>query len=104
MADLVDAEDGAATNVCIGLFTLAGIAAGDAVCTAALGAHYMGADHVGAATLLARVNDHLGAQLKTLVDLKPGALEGNAVLRGRHRGTARRAAHELVAQASARTL
>lgn len=107
-ADLVDAEDGAAKDVCLGLLTLAGIAAGDAICAAALGAHYVGADHAGAATLLARVNDHLGAQLKTLVDLEPGAHEGNAALRGRrrgrHRGTARRAAHELVAQARARTL
>lgn len=104
VADLVDAEDGAATHVCLGLLTLAGIAAGDAICAAALGAHYVGADHAGAATLLARVNHHLGAQLKTLVDLEPGAHEGNAALRGRHRGTARRAAHELVTEARARTL
>ncbi len=104
VADLVDAEDGAVTNVCLGLLTLAGIAAGDAICAAALGAHYVGADQAGAATLLARVNHHLGAQLKTLVDLQPGAHEGNALLRARQRGTALRAAHELVAQARARTI
>lgn len=37
VAELVASEDGEAVNVCVGLAVLAGIAAGDALCVAALG-------------------------------------------------------------------
>jgi hypothetical protein len=103
VAGVVDAEDGTAINVCVGLLVLAGIAAGDAICAAALGERYSGPDHSAAATLLGRVDRKLGRRLKALVDLKPGAHYGNALLSPRQRDTAMKAAAELVAAARDRT-
>ena len=104
VAGVVDTEDGEAINVCVGLLTLAGIAAGDAICAAALGERYSGPDHAAAATLLGRVDRKLGVKLKSLIDLKPGAHYGNALLSRRQRDTALRAARELVAAARERTI
>jgi hypothetical protein len=104
VADVVAAEDGEALNVCVGLLVLAGIAAGDAICAAALGERYSGPDHAAAAALLSRVDRRLGARLKALVDLKPGAHYGNALLSRRQRDAALKAASELVAGAVARTI
>lgn len=103
VAGVVDTEDGAAINVCVGLLVLAGIAAGDAICAAALGERYSGSDHATAATLLGRVDRKLGSRLKTLVDLKPGAQYGNELLTPRQRQTALRAAEALVEGAKTRT-
>lgn len=103
VAGVVDAEDGEAINVCVGLLVLAGIAAGDAICASALGERYSGPDHAAAATLLSRVDRRLGSQLKALVHLKPGAHYGNALLSDRQRGAALKAATELVHEAAART-
>ena len=55
VANLIDSEDGTALNVCVGVAVLAGIAAGDAVCAAALGERYSGQDHEAAADVLSRV-------------------------------------------------
>ncbi|AWB93414.1 hypothetical protein [Aeromicrobium chenweiae] len=52
VAELVASEDGAAINVCVGTAVLAGIAAADAICAAALGEDYSGTDHAAAASLL----------------------------------------------------
>jgi hypothetical protein len=103
VAGVVDDEDGAAINVCVGLAVLAGIAAGDAVCAAALGERYSGSDHAAAATLLKRVDADLASKLKTLVDLKPGAHYGTSLLSDRQRKSALRAAAELVDAAISRT-
>jgi hypothetical protein len=104
VATVVDSEDGEAINVCVGLLTLAGIAAADAICAAALGERYSGPDHVAAATLLGRVDRKLGVKLKSLVDLKPGAHYGTALLSARQRKTAMSAATDLVAAARERTI
>jgi hypothetical protein len=103
VADVVAAEDGEALNVCVGLLVLAGIAAGDAICAAALGERYSGPDHAAAAALLSRVDRRLGARLKALLDLKPGAHYGKALLSRRQRDAALKAASQLVAGAVART-
>lgn len=103
VATVVDEEDGEAINVCVGLLVLAGIAAADAICAAALGERYSGSDHAAAATLLGRVDRKLGTRLRTLVSLKPGAHYGNALLSRRQRDAALKAATELVEAAKART-
>jgi hypothetical protein len=103
VAGVVDTEDGTAINVCVGLLVLAGIAAGDAICAVALGERYAGSDHAAAATLLGRVDRKLGARLKSLIALKPGAHYGNALLSARQRDTAMKAAAELLVVARDRT-
>lgn len=102
VAGVVDDADGAAVNVCVGLLVLAGIAAGDTVCAVALGERHAGSDHAAATALLTRVDPTLGVRLRTLIDLKPGAHYGNALLSSRQRQTALRAATELVREAGAR--
>jgi len=70
VARLIEAEDGAAVNVCVGVAVLAGIAASDAICVAGLGERHAGADHHAAAALLSRVDRRLARQLTDLVDMK----------------------------------
>jgi hypothetical protein len=103
VAELVESEDGEAINVCVGLAVLAGIAAGDAICAAALGETYAGTDHAAAASLLARVDQDLGRKLRSLIALKPGAHYGNALLTRSQRATGLRAARALVDEARVRT-
>lgn len=103
VAGVVDSEDGMSINVCVGLLVLAGIAAGDAICAVALGERYSGTDHAAAATLLGRVDRKLGANLKGLIDLKPGSHYGNALLSRRQRDAALKAAQALVEAARERT-
>lgn len=103
VANVAAAEDGEAINVCVGLCVLAGIAAGDAICAAALGERYSGTDHVTSAMLLGRVDRSLGDKLKSLIALKPGAHYGNTLLSSRQRTAARRAAQALVDAARERT-
>lgn len=95
-ADMVAVEDGAAVNVCVGLAVLAGIAAGDAICIAAMGERYSGQDHAAAAELLSRVDATLGKRLRQLADLKPGSHYGDALLGGQDRRNALRSAGVLV--------
>lgn len=54
VASLIDSEDGTAINVCVGVAVLAGIAAADAICAAALGERYSGPDHDVAVEVLSR--------------------------------------------------
>ncbi|MCG2802964.1 MAG: hypothetical protein L6311_12825 [Cellulomonas sp.] len=103
VAELVEAEDGAAVNVCVGLCVLAGIAAGDAICTVALGERYSGQDHAAAADLLSRVDSDRGKSLRDLVALKPAAHYGTSLLTDRDRKAALRAASVLVLEARRRT-
>ena len=82
---------------------LASIAASDAVCLAATAERYSGADHASAAELLGRLDVRLGTALSSLVALKPGNHYGHALLDGKDRAAALRAAHELVEAATVRT-
>ncbi len=96
-------EDGASINVSIGVAVLAGIAAGDAICIAALGERYSGHDHAAAADLLTRVDKALGRRLHELVALKGPAHYGQTLLSPRDRDRALKAASILVDAARKRT-
>jgi hypothetical protein len=104
VAELAAVEDGAAVNVAVGVAVLAGIAAGDAICTAAIGEFYSGQDHAAAADLLGRVDGALGKRLHELADLKPAAHYGSRLLTVKDRTRALRHAEALVAEARARTI
>lgn len=103
VAHLIDIEDGAAVNVCVGLCVLAGIAASDAICGAAVGERHSGQDHAAAAAFLTMVDPTAGAYLRTLVELKPSSHYGNALLKVSDRTAALRAADALVVEALRRT-
>ena len=102
VADLIDSEDGTALNVCVGIAVLAGIAASDAICAAALGERYSGEDHDAAAELLSRVDPKLGKALHDLVALKGESHYGAALLTAEDRKKALRCASTLVAEARLR--
>lgn len=102
LAELAASEGGEAINVAVGLAVLAGIAAGDAITSSAIGERYSGKDHSAAADLLSRVNSGLGAQLRDLVDLKPQSHYGDSLLSTRDRARALRAARILVEEAQRR--
>jgi hypothetical protein len=80
VANLIDSEDGAAINVCVGVAVLAGIAAADAICAAALGERYSGQDHEAAAEVLARVDPILGKYPRDLLTLKTTSHYGFGLL------------------------
>jgi hypothetical protein len=101
-ADLVASEGGEAINVCVGLCVLAGIAAGDAICVAAIGERYSGLDHGAAAELLSQVDAEAGRQLKKLVNLKPSAHYGDALLSAGDGTAALSAAKKLMMNARGR--
>jgi hypothetical protein len=79
-AELVlDVDDDASLNVSASLAVLAGIAASDAACCAALGRRPRGQDHREAVTLLsnvASVGQNMGKDLARLLDLKDNAQYG----------------------------
>jgi hypothetical protein len=102
VAQLIDSEDGTAINVCVGVAVLAGIAASDAICAAALGERHSGDDHDAAADLLGRVDPQLGKLLHDLVSLKAESHYGSALLRAKDRTKALRCATALVAEAHLR--
>lgn len=102
VAQLIDFEDGTAINVCVGVAVLAGIAASDAICAAALGERYSGEDHSAAADLLGRVDPKLGKALRDLVALKNESHYGALLLAAKDRKKAVRCATTLVAEAGLR--
>ncbi|MFZ4720570.1 MAG: hypothetical protein ACOYMR_14160 [Ilumatobacteraceae bacterium] len=102
VATLIDSEDGAAINVCVGVAVLAGIAAADAICGAALGHRYSGSDHQAAADLLERVDSALAKRLRDLVDLKGVSHYGYSILSSKDRKVALKSAAALVAEARLR--
>jgi hypothetical protein len=102
VASLIDSEDGAAINVCVGVAVLAGIAAADAICAAALGERYSGPDHEVAVEVLSRVDAKLGKQLRDLVTLKTTSHYGFGLLTASQRKAALRCATALVADARLR--
>lgn len=102
VAELVADEDGATINVAVGLAVLAGIAAADAICIAAVGQRSAGADHAAAAELLERVDRTLGRRLRSLVALKPASHYGEQLLSTAERTSALRSARVLVGAAAVR--
>lgn len=103
VAELIEAEDGAALNVCVGVAVLAGIAAADAICVAALGERHAGTDHRGAAGLLQRVDRGLARQLADLIELKARSHYGADLLTPQDRARALRRARTLVEAAGHRS-
>jgi hypothetical protein len=86
-------------------YVLAGIAAADAVCCAALGEHAQGDDHNQARTLIARVSPdgrELAQALGTLLGMKTVAGYGSAPLSEEKAKRAMRAAARLIEAARAR--
>jgi hypothetical protein len=102
VAGLVASEGDEAINVCIGLCVLAGIAAGDAICVAAIGEHYAGQDHTAAADLLSQVDAEAGKHLHKLVRLKPGAHYGDSLLSAKDRTAALLSTKKLMTKAQER--
>lgn len=88
--------------MCVGVAVLAGIAASDAICTAALGRRSSGQDHQGAADLLAQVDATLGSRLRSLVKRKGESHYGDSILTPTQRVQARRDAEALVKEARLR--
>ena len=102
VAELISSEEGVAINVAVGVAVLAGIAASDAICAAALGQRYSGPDHDAAADLLERVDGELAKQLRDLVALKGASHYGATLLSAAQRTVALRRAGALVAEARLR--
>ena len=104
LAEVAAADGGEAINVAIGVAVLAGIAASDAICIAAIGERYSGQDHAAGAELLGRVDAGLGGRLRDLAELKGKSHYGQSLLSGRDRDRAMRAARSLVEGARQRTV
>lgn len=102
VAEIAATEDGESVNVAVGIAVLAGIAASDAICAAALGERYAGQDHAAAVQVLKRVDAALARTLKKLVDMKPGSHYADALLSPADRDRAIRAASDLVQAARER--
>lgn len=103
VAELIDQEDGAMINVCVGLCVLACIAGSDAVTMSANGMRYSGTDHGAAADYLEGVDREAGRRLRRLVALKPPSHYGGKLLAAADRRSALRDARELVEAARVRT-
>jgi len=103
VAELIEQEDGAMINVCVGLRVLAGIAASDATTTVATGMRYSGTDHSAAADYLETVDRENGRRLRRLVALKPPSHYGGKLLTHGDRRSALRDARSLVEEANRRT-
>ena len=103
LAEVAAAQDGPAVNTSIGNAVLAGIAAGDAICLAAIGERYAGQDHNAAADFLERVDPALGRRLRSLVGLKSAAHYGDSILTTTDRTAALRHTTALTEDAKRRT-
>lgn len=99
-----DDDDLATHNVATALAVLAGIAASDAVCCAALGLRSRGQDHHQACDLLAQVEPdgrRLANDLSRLLDLKDGSHYGTVYVTQSKAVAAMRQARRLVAAGEA---
>lgn len=107
-AELVlDVDDDASLNVSASLAVLAGIAASDAACCAALGSRPRGQNHREAVTLLsdvASVGQAMGKDLARLLDLKDNAHYGVLYVSEAKARQAVRWAQRLVSAAEATVL
>lgn len=89
-------------GVAAGLAVLAGIAAGDAMCTARLGRIHRGDDHRGAAELLREAvpdGKKVAATFQRLIDLKDEAHYGFTIVSAQRARNAVRWAAQLVSRA-----
>lgn len=102
-ADLVlDVDDDASLNVSASLAVLAGIAASDAACCAALGKRPRGQNHREAVTLLSDVapaGRDMGKDLARLLDMKDNAQYGVLYVSESRARQAVRWAHRMVTAA-----
>jgi hypothetical protein len=101
VAELVVGEDDtlATPGVAASLAVLAGIAASDAACCAALGRRPRGQDHKQAVGLMSEVGSHgseLARALNRLLDIKDGAHYGMVYVGGQKAAAAVRHARALV--------
>lgn len=103
VAQLLEEDDGASINACIGNAVLSGIAAGDAIGLAAVEERYAGQNHVEAARFLSQIDAESGKQLRDLVNLKTAAHYGDQLLGPAERKLALRRANALVNTAKMRT-
>lgn len=101
-ARAIAATDHADANACVSNAVLAGIAAGDAICAAALGEISVSQHHGDAADLLASVDRDLGRRLTTLVGLKSQSQYGASLIGAANLRIALRCAEALVAAATER--
>jgi hypothetical protein len=106
VADLVGAEqnDLATPGVTTALAVLAGIAASDAACCAALGRRARGQDHREALTLLRQVapeGPKMAQDLRRLLDVKDGAQYGMVYVTSQKAAAAVQQARRIVEAASA---
>ena len=94
-------ETGSEATVATGNAVLAGIAAADAICCAAVGKRYRGADHRESAEYLQRVTGDrkLGQALRDLADYKDGAHYGLSHVKTQRAKAAIRRAEILVRSA-----
>jgi hypothetical protein len=101
VAELVgtDQDEPATPNVAAALAVLAGIAAGDAACCAAVGRRSRGQDHMQALTLLAQVapdGQAMSRDLERLLAVKDDAHYGLLHVSGQRAAAALRQARRLV--------
>jgi len=101
-ARVIDARPEADANACVSNAVLAGIAAGDAICAAALGEISASQNHADAADLLATVDRDLGRKLASLIGLKAQSQYGAELISAANRRVAVRYAAVLVEAAVAR--
>lgn len=96
-----DDSDSYAAKVAVSLYVLAGIAASDAICGAAIGERWRGDNHRGAVSLLreAIIDQAPGKSLDTLLDLKDAAHYSTAIIDVAAEKRAGRASALLVAKA-----
>ena len=104
VAVLLSSDPGPAINTSIGNAVLAGIAAADAICLAAIGERYAGQDHAAAADFLEAVDPGVGRRLRMLVGFKSASHYGDSILTGTDRAAALRHAKALLDEALRRTI
>tara|TARA_R110002020_G_scaffold475905_4_gene714313 strand:+ start:58673 stop:59074 length:402 start_codon:yes stop_codon:yes gene_type:complete len=96
--ELSDEED--VRDAVVTLYVHAGIAAADAICSAALGKHAQGHSHNDAVMLLESVDKHASRSLFTLLGMKTRAGYGHDPISKSQLARAEKAARTLVNRAS----
>ncbi|GAA2170965.1 hypothetical protein GCM10009846_03170 [Agrococcus versicolor] len=98
--DAIELDDGSGVaDAAVTLLVHAGIAAADAICARAIGAHAQGQDHRDAIALLASVDRDASKDLETLLAMKTRAGYGHDPISGDRLRRAERAARALVERA-----
>lgn len=94
------AEDAEVADAAVTLYIHAGIAASDAICSAALGKHAQGESHQQAIQLLSTVDKEASSSLRALLGMKTRAGYGYDPVSSQDLLRAARAARSLVERAS----